>query len=178
LIRGAIQEYQSQLLRTVQNDIQALRDKFLRQYENTEDFRLCKSRDIPPTSGAVIWARQINRKLKKYMERVENVLGPEWSDHPEGRSLKETGEMFEKHLNTQPMTDNWNKTMQDFMKNNNWNQKIFDVVQKKKLEIVVNFDERMISLFKEIRNFQWMKIRVLYFFSISSLISFNRLIFQ
>ena len=160
LIRGAIQEYQSQLLRTVQNDIQALRDKFLKQYENTEDYRLTKARDIPPTSGAVIWAKQINRKLRKYMERVENVLGADWSEHPEGRSLKETGEMFEKHLNVQPMCDTWNKTMQDFMKNNNWNQKIFDVVQKKKLEIVVNFDERMISLFKEIRNFQWLKIRV------------------
>lgn len=160
LIRGAIQEYQSQLLRTVQNDIQALREKFLKQYENTEDFRLSKAKDIPSTAGAVIWARQINRKLRKYMERVENVLGPDWAEHPEGRVLKDTGEMFEKHLNVQPMCDAWNKNMQDFMKNNNWNQKIFDVVQKKKLEIVVNFDERMINLFKEIRNFQWLKIRV------------------
>lgn len=163
LIRGAIQEYQSQLLRTVQNDIQALREKFLKQYENTEDFRLSKTRDIPSTAGAVIWARQINRKLRKYMERVENVLGPDWAEHPEGRVLKDTGEMFEKHLNVQPMCDAWNKNMQDFMKNNNWNQKIFDVVQKKKLEIVVNFDERMINLFKEIRNFQWLKIRVIFF---------------
>lgn len=163
LIRGAIQEYQSQLLRTVQNDIQALREKFLRQYENTEDFRLSKIRDIPSTSGAVIWAKQINRKLRKYMERVENVLGIDWSEHPEGRSLKETGEMFEKHLNVTPMCDAWNKTMQDSMKNNNWNQKIFDVVQKKKLEIVVNFDEKLINLFKEIRNFQWLKIRVIFY---------------
>ena len=178
IIRGAIQEYQSQLLRTVQNDIQALKVKFLKQYENTEDFRICKSRDIPPISGAVIWAKQIKRRLNKYMKRVEDVLGAEWSDHPEGRSLKETSIMFEKHLNTEitQITDNSIKRMLD-LKNSNWNNKIFDFVGKEKLKIVVNFDERMISLFKEIRNFQWMKIRVLFSF-ISSLISFNRLIFQ
>lgn len=95
------------------------------------------------------------------MERVENVLGADWSEHPEGKQLKDTGETFEKHLNTQSMCDNWYKSIQEFMKNNSWNHKIFEIVQKKKLEIVVNYDERMINLFKEIRNFIWMKIRVI-----------------
>ena len=63
-IKGAIHEYQSQLLRTVQNDIQNLRDKFIRSYENTQNSKLSAVRDIPGTSGAVIWAKQINRKLK------------------------------------------------------------------------------------------------------------------
>jgi dynein heavy chain 1 len=161
-IRGAIQEYQTQLLQTVQKDIEALRDKFIRKFHNTETFKLSKVRDIPQTSGSAIWAKQLNGKLKKYMERVENVLGPQWAEHPEGKKLKEIGDMFEKHLNIQPIYDIWKEEILNFTKDMNMNHKIFDIQQKKKnqLEIFVNFDERMISLFKELRNFIYMKIKV------------------
>ena len=32
-------------------------------------------RDLPPVSGAILWARQIERQLALYMKRVEDVLG-------------------------------------------------------------------------------------------------------
>ena len=32
-------------------------------------------RDLPAISGAIIWARQIERQLGLYMNRVEDVLG-------------------------------------------------------------------------------------------------------
>ena len=31
--------------------------------------------DLPPTSGSIIWARQVERQLNTYMKRVEDVLG-------------------------------------------------------------------------------------------------------
>ena len=33
--------------------------------------------DLPPTSGSIIWARQVERQLNTYMKRVEDVLGNE-----------------------------------------------------------------------------------------------------
>lgn len=32
-------------------------------------------RDLPPVSGSIIWARQIDRQLTAYLRRVEDVLG-------------------------------------------------------------------------------------------------------
>jgi len=31
--------------------------------------------DLPPTSGSIIWAKQVERQLNTYMKRVEDVLG-------------------------------------------------------------------------------------------------------
>ncbi len=58
------------------------------------------------------------------------------------------------------MVENWTRDITQFTSNLNWNEKIFDIIQKKNLEIVVNFDDRMISLFKEIRNLTYMKIKI------------------
>lgn len=46
-IKAAIEEYQSQLLKTVKNGIDALDFKFKQHYENTQNSRICKVRDIP-----------------------------------------------------------------------------------------------------------------------------------
>ena len=59
---------------------------------------LSKARDIPITSGFVIWARQLQNKLKKYMQKIEQILGPNWADDSEGKILKEIGDTFEKKL--------------------------------------------------------------------------------
>lgn len=74
-IRGAIQEYQTQLITQVRSDIQILQEKFKKHYTNTEAALVSKVRDFPEVSGAIIWAKQIERKLKIYMKRVEDVLG-------------------------------------------------------------------------------------------------------
>jgi dynein heavy chain 1 len=89
--------------------------------------------------------------LDKYLERVENVLGERWTDHVEGKKCKEIGDNFKKALNYIPKIENWNKSIMEFTRNMNQNERIFEIVQKKKLEIIVNFDKRMIDLFKEIR---------------------------
>ena len=71
-IRGAIQEYQSDLLEKVQKKITQLREKFVKKYINTETAVICKVRkiakifnnfiytkkvrDVPNVAGSVIWA--------------------------------------------------------------------------------------------------------------------------
>ena len=42
---------------------------------------MARVRDLPLVSGAIVWARQIERRLDLYMRRVETVLGQGWSNH-------------------------------------------------------------------------------------------------
>ena len=108
-IRGAIQEYQNQLLRIVQRDIKALKEKYLKY--NQDAALITKVRDIPAYAGKLIWMRQINRKLKQYMDKVETILGKNWTNQPEGKELKELGDNFEKNLNFANVAENNVKEM-------------------------------------------------------------------
>jgi dynein heavy chain 1 len=119
-IRGAIREYQSQLIQRVKDDIEALHEKFKVRYPETNRLldrnevvyvtkngpstlmlisissnngfavwfgflqsgypsssasQLSHVRDIPPVSGSIIWAKQIDRQLSGFLKRVEDVLG-------------------------------------------------------------------------------------------------------
>lgn len=55
---------------------------FLRPYLTTENSRICKVRDIPLTSGTVMWAKQISNRLKKYTDKVSKILPRNWTEHP------------------------------------------------------------------------------------------------
>lgn len=74
-IRGAIREYQTQLIQRVKDDIEALHEKFKIQYVVSKASKMSKFRDIPPVAGNIIWAKQIERQLNVYMKRVEDILG-------------------------------------------------------------------------------------------------------
>jgi dynein heavy chain 1 len=100
-IRGAIQEYQAQLLQRVKQDIEALHEKFKQKYKNSEAFHMSGLRDLPPVSGAIIWGRQLERQLNMELQRVEHVLGKRWELDPEGQKLKADSENFKKKLNAE-----------------------------------------------------------------------------
>lgn len=58
-------------------------------------------------------------------------------------------------MNTNQICDTWVKDIQAYTNEANMGEKIFEVIQKKKsdkLEVIVNFDEKLINLFKETRN--------------------------
>ena len=137
-------------------------------YKNSFVSKLCQQRDIPPVGGNVIWTQQIKRKLQTYMERVQDILGSDWQNTTEGSQLQEIAETFEKHLNNTQLIDNWNRDITFFLNQMNLNERIFAVVQKKKLEIIVNFDEKIISLFKEIRNLNFAKVKITAFLTFTA----------
>lgn len=161
-IRGAIQEYQTTLIQQVRNDIQKLQEKFKKHYSNTEAAVVSKVRDLPEVSGAIIWARQIERKLTIYMKRVEDVLGQGWEVHADGKKLKEIGDAFAKKLNTQRIVEKWIEDMSVYANSFEFTEKIFDVSTRRdltgreQLELIVNFDEHVINLFKEVRSLTWL----------------------
>ncbi|EGG20698.1 cytoplasmic dynein heavy chain [Cavenderia fasciculata] len=158
-IREAIQEYQTQLIERVKDDIKVLHEKFKQQYSQSEASYMSQLRDLPPVSGAIIWARQIERQLDTYMRRVEDVLGESWESDAEGQKLKAEGDQFRSKLNAEHIFNKW---VQDtYSRSFEVSGKILTVNKKgSKLSLDINFDSHIIMLFKEVRNLQSLGFRV------------------
>ncbi|TDL28910.1 hypothetical protein BD410DRAFT_738739 [Rickenella mellea] len=159
-IRGAIQEYQTQLIDSVKEDIKRLHDKFKTQYRFSEAYHMAQMRDLPPIAGAIIWARQIERQLLTYMKRVEDVLGKGWELYAEGQKLHSERDAFRKKLDTRPVYDAW---LHDINRRDmGVNGRLFEIVRLRGggFQLAVNFDPQIITLFKEVRNLLWLNFSV------------------
>ncbi|KDQ51322.1 hypothetical protein JAAARDRAFT_140422 [Jaapia argillacea MUCL 33604] len=159
-IRGAIQEYQTQLIDSVKEDIKRLHDKFKTQYRFSEAYHMSQMRDLPPIAGAIIWARQIERQLLTYMKRVEDVLGKGWELYAEGQKLQSESAAFRKKLDTRPVYDAW---LHDINRRDmGVNGRLFEIIRLRGggFQLAVNFDPQIITLFKEVRNLLWLNFQV------------------
>lgn len=161
-IRGAITEYQTQLIDNVKRDISSLHERFKQQYGHSESHAMAQLRDLPPISGAIIWARQIERQLDGYMKRVEDVLGHDWAFHSEGQKLQNESNLFRKKLDTRPIFEAWLHDVQ--VKQVSISGRLFNINRIRSannlLELTVNFDPQIIALFKETRNLLWLNFAV------------------
>ncbi|KAF4518251.1 hypothetical protein B566_EDAN010397 [Ephemera danica] len=151
-IRGAIREYQTQLIQRV-------------QYPQSPACRMSAVHDLPPVSGSIIWARQIDRQLTAYLRRVEDVLGKGWENHIEGQKLKADGDSFRLKLNTQEIFDEWSRNVQ--ARNLGVTGRIFTIESHRSrsgrgsvLKLKVNFLPEIITLSKEVRNLKNLGFRV------------------
>lgn len=164
-IRGAIREYQTQLIQRVKDDIEALHEKFKVQYPQSKCCKMSMIRDIPPVSGSIIWVKQIDYQLTMYLKRVEDVLGKGWESHIEGQKLKADGDSFRLKLSTQEIFDEWARKVQQ--RNIGVTGRIFtiDTVRSRSgrgnvLKLKVNFLPEIIMLSKEVRNLKNLGFRV------------------
>ncbi|KAL2754348.1 hypothetical protein ACRALDRAFT_1041995 [Sodiomyces alcalophilus JCM 7366] len=161
-IRGAIAEYQNQLIEHVKQAINSLHERFKQQYGHSEAHAMAQLRDLPPVSGAIIWARQIERKLDWYMKKVEDVLGPDWALHAEGQKLENESNLFRKKLNTRPIFESWLSDVQ--RRQISISGHLFEIRRVRSaggaLELSVNFDPQVITLFKETRNLTWQEYNI------------------
>ncbi|KAI0369874.1 dynein heavy chain protein 2 [Pilatotrama ljubarskyi] len=159
-IRGAIQEYQTQLIDSVKEDIKRLHEKFKTQYRFSEAYHMSQMRDLPPISGAIIWARQIDRQLQTYMKRVEDVLGKGWELYAEGQKLQSESSAFRKKLDVRPVYEAW---LHDINRRDmGVGGRLFEIVRLRGggYQLAVNFDPQIITLFKEVRNLLWQNFQV------------------
>ena len=121
---------------------------------------MSQMRDLPPISGAIIWARQIERQLQTYMKRVENVLGKEWEHYAEGQRLQSESEAFKKKLETKPVFDAW---LHDINRRDlGINGRLLEIIRLRGggYQLAVNFDPQIITLFKEVRNLLWQNFSI------------------
>lgn len=174
-IRGAIREYQAQLIQRVKDDIEALHENFKIKsvdYSKSKTALMGKVRDIPPTSGSIIWTKQIERQLIVYMKRVGDILGKGWENHLEGQRLSQDAEKFKYMLNTQALFDDWcsNVTQRHLKVTDNSKQQqiplfLIESCRSKSgvgniLKIRVNFMPEVITFYKEVRNLRALSFRV------------------
>ncbi|CAF0789670.1 unnamed protein product [Didymodactylos carnosus] len=163
-IRGAIREYQTQLIKHVKEDIDKLHDKFKVKYMNSKSSKMSKTIcDLPPTTGSMIWAKQIERQLCAYLKRVEDVLGTGWENHVDGQRLKFEGDSFKARLNTTPIFDDWVDKIQKRGLSVTGIIYSVETIRSSKgpmLRLKVNFTPEIISLTKEVRNLKWLGFRV------------------
>jgi len=103
-VQAAVEQFQSHLLSTVRRDIEALQTKFMNSYTGSEACRLSAARDVPPLSGRIIWAHQIERQLERYIRRVKNLLGRAWYQHVDGSRLNDLRSSFRKKLDVNAMS--------------------------------------------------------------------------
>ncbi|XP_055846761.1 dynein heavy chain, cytoplasmic isoform X3 [Episyrphus balteatus] len=164
-IRGAIREYQTQLIQRVKDDIEALHEKFKVQYPQSKSCRLSVVRDLPPVAGSIIWARQIDNQLTMYLKRVEDVLGKGWESHIDGQKLKADGDSFRAKLSISEVFQDWARKVQE--RNFGINGRIFTIESARSrtgrgnvLKLRVNFLPEIITLSKEVRNIKNLGFRV------------------
>ncbi|KAK4049755.1 dynein heavy chain [Microbotryomycetes sp. JL221] len=163
-IRGAIAEYQTQLIDSVKEDIRLLHDKFKKSYQQSEAYHMSQLRDYAPISGAIIWAKQIERQLFMYMKRVEDVLGKGWELYAEGQKLHIESQSFRRKLDARPIYDAW---LQDINRRNlQITGRLFEINRSRSpqgentVQLSVDFDPQVITLFKEVRNMLWLGFQV------------------
>ncbi|KPI38240.1 Dynein heavy chain, cytoplasmic [Cyphellophora attinorum] len=161
-VRGAIGEYQAQLLDNVKNDIAALHERYKAQYGGSETQMMAQLRDIPPVAGSILWVRQIENQLNILMKKVEAVLGQDWTLHADGAKLHAESDLFRKKLTTRTIYEAWLADVQ--RRNLQISGRLFSITRARgatgALEFGVNFDNHVISLFKEVRNLTWLNFQI------------------
>ncbi|CAK4126621.1 unnamed protein product [Aphanomyces euteiches] len=166
-IRTAVQQFQMRLIENVKEDVTELQAKFRAHYNYSEASRMSKLRDIPPIAGAVMWSKQIERKLHMLLSRVESVLGKGWEQHVEGKALKQVSDAFLSKLDAQLIFDHWVNELVSVPTFDVRNI-ILNILSKTspdnedglERELSVAFNHQIVTLFKEVRNLEWLGYRV------------------
>ena len=102
-----MKEFQVQLIATVGLAIQQLQSKFTQKFETSSASQISKIRGIPPVSGKILWAKQIERQVHALMRRMGDVLGPNWGQHLEGRQLRRSGDELLSKLDAKAFFRGW-----------------------------------------------------------------------
>ena len=152
-IRGAIQEYQNQILTSIKKDIKEFRNRFLTKYNTSEVCKMYKYRHFPSLSGLLTWYNQLERKLDKYLGRIKDVLGTEWQTLSAGKQLKAQIDPIIKHLDEfkKSHLKGWIDEMNHIKLFNNQRVQIFKIIKKSDglLKLDVNFSKKGLSLYHE-----------------------------
>ncbi len=160
-VRVAVKEFQVQLIATVAQAVAKLQSKFTLKYESSSAARISKLRGIPPIAGKVLWAKQMERQVNALMERMGDVLGPNWGQQLEGRQLRKSGDELLAKLDAKSFFRAWIAEWEKELTNQSSSRlNSYPVVVEMDRDNVlfarVNFDEKSEMLFKEIRHLKWL----------------------
>ena len=160
-IKNAVHSYRSVLVKSVREDVRKLQEKFKLKYDESHERILADLRDIPPLSGRIIWARQIENQLVASMKRIQDVLGIGWEDQPEGKSLKEVCDELRSYLDVSQIYEEWLSVQlkTDYSKYNKLKDFLLLVEEDPrdlKKHLKVNFENKLVVVFKEVKYLEWL----------------------
>jgi dynein heavy chain 1, cytosolic len=160
-IRNAVNSFRAALVKNVREDVRRLQDKFRLRYEDSLERATADLRDIPPLSGTIIWARQIENQLTTLMKRLEDVLGLGWEEHFEGKQLKEVCDELHTYLDTDQLYKDWLQVQlkadtQKYSKLKEFLLLVVDDPRSGRKTLQVNFDDKQVVVFKEVRYLEWL----------------------
>lgn len=165
-IKQAVNSSRTRLVKNVREDVLKLREKFKSRYDVSQEKITADLRDVPPLSGSILWARQIEKQFSTLMKRMEDLLGKGWESHVEGKQLKEICDELRSNLDTDSLYKDWVSVQ--LKSDAIVSQKMFNPKLDKMLFVVeydpvsnakcirVNFDNRHVVLFKEIHCLEWL----------------------
>ena len=165
-IRNAVSKYQQTLMTNVQKAVAALQMKQTRGYEASEAQKMALLRDIPPVAGKILWATGIERELEGLTHKMSEVIGKGWVRMVgnEGPKLEKTVKTLVANLNYREIFSTWvadTKLKIDRQSSPDADQSsiflrpaVDDRTGVRGLH--VNFDDAMVTVFKEVRNLTWL----------------------
>ena len=161
-VRAAVKEFQIQLISTVGEAVEKLQSKFTHKYEQSSSAHISRLRGIPPVAGKILWAKQLERQVHLLMERMGNVLGPNWGQQLEGRQLRKSGDELLAKLDARSFFRNWvSEWEKDITAAATSPLHSYPVVIQTDgrgdvLVAQVNFDNKTEMLFTEIKYLKWL----------------------
>ena len=160
-VRAAVKEFQIQLIATVTQAVEQLQSKFTLKYEASPAARISRLRGIPPVAGKILWAKQMERQVYTLMQRMGDVLGPNWGQQLEGRQLRRSGDDLLSKLDAQAYFRSWVSEWERELTSTNARLQSYPITIQAKgregtLVATVNFDEKQELLFREIRHLKWL----------------------
>eukprot|EP00804_Cyclotella_cryptica_P026574 CCRYP_014010-RA/>CCRYP_014010-RA protein AED:0.03 eAED:0.03 QI:237/1/1/1/0.92/0.78/14/3696/3180 len=159
-VRAAVKEFQLQLMNTVGQAVQKLQSKFTHKYESSSSSTIASIRGIPPVSGKILWAKQMERQVHALMKRMSDVLGREWGQQLEGRQLRRSCDELLNKLDSRAYFRNWvSEWERELSSDTSSKLSTYPIVVVKEgggLVAKANFDEKHEYLSREIRYLKWL----------------------
>jgi len=160
-VRAAVKEFQIQLIATVTQAVEQLQSKFTLKYEASPAARISRLRGIPPVAGKILWAKQMERQVHTLMQRMGDVLGPNWGQQLEGRQLRRSGDELLSKLDARAYFRTWVSEWEKELTSANARLQSYPITIESEgrqgtLVAKVNFEEKQELLFREIRHLKWL----------------------
>ena len=152
-IHLGIQEYQTSLINEIKKNLSNLLDTLLAGYQSNTASQMSKIKGIPNVSGKIIWLKQFEKKAEAYKNKAAIILGDNWENINDGKKIKELIDSIEKNSSTSTrLVEEFNKESLNLESNDISSERLMAINKKhNRYEIKVNFDEKLIDLFKEVR---------------------------
>jgi dynein heavy chain 1 len=152
-IRAAVQEYQSQLLSTVKSEITHLQTNFSLKSDLDH---VAHIKDYPNIAYTLQWANQTRAKLSFLLEKIEVVLGKDWSSYAEGQKIYAETMVFQNRLKLENLYDEWLQLAPE----KEVKGCVIVVTKDSDVGIHVNFDDDLLSFYKEVRALSYQAFQI------------------